>query len=70
MTESPPATPQLLRRVSAGAVLEFVRASQAVTVTEVMEATGLTRATAISVCEDLMARGWIRELENQRAFGG
>ena len=70
MTESPPATPQLLRRVSAGAVLEFLRASQAVTVTEVMEATGLTRATAISVCEDLMARGWIRELENQRAFGG
>ena len=70
MSEISAATPQLLRRVSAGAVLDFMRASEAVTVTEVMEATGLTRATAISVCEDLMERGWIRELENQRAFGG
>jgi predicted NBD/HSP70 family sugar kinase len=70
MSEMSVATPQLLRRVSAGAVLDFLRASQAVTVTEVMEATGLTRATAIAVCEDLMQRGWIRELENQRAFGG
>lgn len=70
MSEMTAATPQLLRRVSAGAVLDFMRASQAVTVTEVMQATGLTRATAISVCEDLTERGWIRELENQRAFGG
>ncbi|KRE65212.1 ROK family transcriptional regulator [Arthrobacter sp. Soil736] len=70
MSEMTAATPQLLRRVSAGAVLDFMRASQAVTVTDVMQATGLTRATAISVCEDLMQRGWIRELENQRAFGG
>ncbi|WP_104136772.1 ROK family transcriptional regulator [Arthrobacter sp. ZGTC131] len=70
MSEMTAATPQLLRRVSAGAVLDFMRASQAVTVTDVMQATGLTRATAISVCEDLMERGWIRELENQRAFGG
>ena len=70
MSEMTAATPQLLRRVSAGADLDFMRASRAVTVTEVMDATGLTRATAISVCEDLMQRGWIRELENQRAFGG
>ncbi len=70
MAEITSATPQLLRRVSAGAVLDFLRATQAVTVTEVMDATGLTRATAISVCEELMDRGWIRELENQRAFGG
>ncbi|MBT2548995.1 ROK family transcriptional regulator [Arthrobacter sp. ISL-65] len=65
---SPPG-PQLLRRVSATAVLDFIRASGAVTVTQVMQATGLARATAISVCEELMERGWIRELENQRAFG-
>ncbi|WP_066293440.1 ROK family transcriptional regulator [Arthrobacter sp. B6] len=70
MSEMSAATPQLLRRVSAGAVLDFMRTSDAVTVTEVMEATGLTRATAIAVCEDLMQRGWIRELENQREFGG
>lgn len=64
-----PATPRLLRRVSAGAVLEFMRSAGAVTVTEVMDATGLTRATGISVCEDLKERGWIRELENQRLVG-
>ncbi|MCU1568339.1 MAG: family transcriptional regulator, partial [Pseudarthrobacter sp.] len=69
MPEVPLATPSLLRRVSAGAVLEFMRLSAAVTVTEVMDATGLTRATAIAVCEDLKERRWIRELENQRAFG-
>ena len=70
MAESVPATPQLLRRVSAGAVLEFMRASGAVTVTDVMAATGLTRATTIAVCEDLVRRGWILERENQREFGG
>ncbi|TPV51900.1 ROK family protein [Pseudarthrobacter phenanthrenivorans] len=70
MSESPAATPQLLRRVSAGAVLEFLRTTAVVTVSDIMEATGLTRATAIAVCEDLKERGWIRELENQRAFGG
>ena len=69
MPEMPLATPSLLRRVSAGAVLEFMRLSGAVTVTEVMDATGLTRATAIAVCEDLKDRRWLRELENQRAFG-
>ena len=65
-----PATPQLLRRVSAGAVLEFMRTTAAVTVTDIMAATGLTRATTIAVCEDLVRRGWILELENQREFGG
>ncbi|MDJ0456003.1 ROK family transcriptional regulator [Pseudarthrobacter phenanthrenivorans] len=70
MAEPVPATPQLLRRVSAGAVLEFMRASGAVTVTDVMAATGLTRATTIAVCEDLVRRGWILERENQREFGG
>ncbi|WP_285248598.1 ROK family protein [Pseudarthrobacter sp. efr-133-R2A-89] len=70
MPEPVPATPQLLRRVSAGAVLEFMRSAAAVTVTDVMAATGLTRATTIAVCEDLVRRGWVLERENQREFGG
>ena len=69
MSEGPLATPGLLRRMSAGAVLEFMRSSAAVTVSEVMDGTGLTRATAIAVCDDLKDRGWVRELENQRVFG-
>ncbi|WP_284976318.1 ROK family protein [Arthrobacter sp. efr-133-TYG-104] len=62
MAEASAATPQLLRRVNAAAVLGVVRSSGVVTVTELMEATGLTRASALSVCEDLMKRGWIREV--------
>ncbi|MCX2748101.1 ROK family transcriptional regulator [Arthrobacter sp. MI7-26] len=69
MPEIATATPQMLRRVNAASVLAVIRSSNAVTVSELMEATGLTRATTISVCVDLMARGWIRELENQRDFG-
>ncbi|WP_028265159.1 ROK family protein [Arthrobacter sp. MA-N2] len=57
------ATPQMMRRVNAATVLGAIRSSNAVTVSELMDVTGLTRATTISVCEDLMARGWIRELE-------
>lgn len=69
MPEIATATPQMLRRVNAASVLAVIRTSNAVTVSDLMEATGLTRATTISVCEDLMTRGWIRELENQRDFG-
>lgn len=59
----------MLRRFNAAAVLGAIRAAGAVTVSELMDSTGLTRATGLSVCEELMARGWIRELENQRDFG-
>ncbi|MFB9857023.1 ROK family protein [Paenarthrobacter aurescens] len=63
-------TPQMLRRASLSSVLSFLRTSTIVTISDVMEATGLARATAISVCEEIMERGWITELENQREFGG
>lgn len=59
----------MLRRPNATAVLGAIRAGVAVTVSELMDSTGLTRATGLSVCEELLARGWIRELENQRDFG-
>ena len=64
------APPQLLRRVNAEAILLVMRSTGAVTVTELISATGLTRATVIAVCEDLAGRGWVRELPNQRDFGG
>lgn len=70
MSEITAATPQLLRRVNAEAILRGMRSTDAVTVTELIEATGLTRATVIAVCEDLEQRGWVRELPNQRDFGG
>lgn len=63
MSHAAAATPQLLRRVNARSVLGVIRATEVATGTELMARTGLTRASVISVCEDLIRRGWIRELE-------
>lgn len=60
------ATPQLLRRVNARAVLAAIRGTEVATGTELMAETGLTRASVIAVCEDLIRRGWIRELDAPR----
>jgi predicted NBD/HSP70 family sugar kinase len=60
------ATPQLLRRVNAQAVLAAIRGTEVATGTELMAGTGLTRASVIAVCEDLIRRGWIRELDAPR----
>jgi len=60
------ATPQLLRRVNARLVLGAIRGTDVATGTELMAETGLTRATVIAVCEDLIRRGWIRELDAPR----
>ncbi|WP_427129669.1 ROK family transcriptional regulator [Pseudarthrobacter sp. S9] len=64
------ATPQLLRRVNAQAVLAFIRSTDVATGTELMDRTGLTRASVIAVCEDLIRRGWIRELDTPRGDQG
>ncbi|HSN36118.1 MAG TPA: ROK family protein [Arthrobacter sp.] len=56
------ATPQLLRRVNAQSVLGVIRTTGVATGTELMARTGLSRASVIAVCEDLIRRGWIREL--------
>jgi predicted NBD/HSP70 family sugar kinase len=60
----------MMRRVNTDIVLEVMRASGAMTGTDLIEATGLTRATVHGVCEDLVALGWVRRLENQRDHGG
>lgn len=66
MPQAATATPQLLRRVNAQAVLGHIRSTDVATGTELMARTGLTRASVIAVCEDLMRRGWIRELDSPR----
>ncbi|PVZ61064.1 ROK family protein [Arthrobacter sp. H-02-3] len=63
MPHAAAATPQLLRRVNAQAVLRHIRGAEVATGTELMALTGLTRASVIAVCEDLIGRGWIVELE-------
>ncbi|MCZ2402143.1 ROK family transcriptional regulator [Paenarthrobacter sp. Z7-10] len=70
MTETSAATARTLRRLNAGIMLEVMRSPGAVTGTDLMQATGLSRATVMAICEDLMKRGWVQELDNQRTFGG
>ncbi|HET9349427.1 MAG TPA: ROK family protein, partial [Arthrobacter sp.] len=65
MPHAAAATPELLRRVNARSVLGVIRTTEVATGTELMARTGLTRASVISVCEDLIRRGWIRELESR-----
>ena len=62
-------TPQSLRRVNAQAVLAAVRTTEVATGTGLMAATGLTRATVIAVCEDLVRSGWLRELDTPARDG-
>ncbi|MCP3802615.1 ROK family protein [Allokutzneria sp. A3M-2-11 16] len=66
MTERPEtATSPLLRRMNATVVLEALRgaeprAAEPMTVTELMEETGLSRPTVHTVCDELIRLGWVR----------
>lgn len=51
------------RQQNTSAVLGVLRASAALTASDLMAAVGLSRATVHSVCNDLLRAGWIRELE-------
>ncbi|WP_247647370.1 ROK family transcriptional regulator [Arthrobacter sp. E3] len=57
---------QRLRRTNMEAILAVMRRSDAVTGTDLIEATGLARATVIAVCDDLIQAGWVRELAPQK----
>ncbi|ADB31659.1 ROK family protein [Kribbella flavida DSM 17836] len=66
MPKTSAATPPLLRRVNAGKLLGVLSTAGAMTGTGLIEATGLTRATVHAVCNDLIAMGWVVELEPER----
>ena len=61
---------RLVRAANARVVLEHVWDADAVTGTDLIAATGLSRATVHDVCEELIDLGWVREVENQREYGG
>ena len=65
----PPLSASRLRRASLDAVLGFAWDSDVFTVSDVLDAVGLTRSTAIDVLEELVARGLLVELPNARAVG-
>ncbi|MEU7429914.1 ROK family transcriptional regulator [Streptomyces sioyaensis] len=64
------ASTRQIREANLRAVLHHMWDSDPVTGSDLMAATGLTRATVHDVCEDLVRLGWIHELENQREHGG
>ena len=59
----------MLRRMNSGAVLRFALRVAEFTAAEVMTETALTRSTVLGVCDDLVATGWLEELEDSRAAG-
>lgn len=63
MATTPAATPPLLRRVNASKLLGVLSTAGVMTGTGLIEATGLTRATVHAVCNDLIAMGWVVELD-------
>jgi predicted NBD/HSP70 family sugar kinase len=65
-----PTSSRWVREANARVVLEHVWDADAVTGTDLIAVTGLSRATVHDVCEELIARGWVREVENQREHGG
>jgi predicted NBD/HSP70 family sugar kinase len=60
---------RMVREASARLVLDRMWQAPPVTGTDLMAATGLSRATVHDVCEELIARGWVREVANQREHG-
>jgi predicted NBD/HSP70 family sugar kinase len=58
-----------VREANARVVLAHMWDADAVTGSDLIEASGLSRATVHDVCEELIARGWVREVENQREHG-
>lgn len=56
-------------QASAEAVLNFAWGASVFTASDVMQHTALSRSTAIAACDELVAHGWLRELENARSAG-
>jgi predicted NBD/HSP70 family sugar kinase len=51
------------------AVLDTAWSAAAFTATDVMTATGLSRSTAIALCDELIDLGWLAELDDSRQSG-
>jgi predicted NBD/HSP70 family sugar kinase len=62
-------SPQLLRTLNARQVLQHAWQASVLTASDLMTVTGLSRATVIGVCDDLVELGWLEELGNARAGG-
>lgn len=59
----------VLRRLNIEALLRHAFTSGTFTAAEAMEATSLTRATVLGLCDELTEAGWIEEAEDSRTAG-
>jgi len=59
----------VLRRLNLQALLRHAFSAENFTAAEAMAATGLTRATVLGLCDELIASGWLLEIEDSRAAG-
>ncbi|WP_181032817.1 ROK family protein [Clavibacter michiganensis] len=57
------------RRLNAEVVLRRAWWAEAVTASDLIGSTGLTRSTVISLCDELIERGWLTVLPDARATG-
>ncbi len=62
-------SPQVLRALNARTVLEHAWESDAFTASDVMASVGLTRATVIGVCDELVGKGWLDEIDDAPGTG-
>lgn len=60
---------RLLRHTNAAAVLRLVWDRPTFTASDVIADTGLTRSTVLALCDELVGRGWVSELDDARAAG-
>jgi predicted NBD/HSP70 family sugar kinase len=69
-TQKATPTSLMLRRMTATAVLDALRAGGPMTGSDLINATGLARPTVHEICNDLIRLGWIHEMESRRPSGG
>ena len=62
-------SPSLLRRMNAAEVLRHAWSVDAVTASDLIALTGLTRSTVLGVCDDLIDHGWMVSLADARSTG-
>jgi predicted NBD/HSP70 family sugar kinase len=67
--QRPTPTSLMLRRMTASAVLDALRAGGPMTGSDLIDATGLARPTVHEICNDLIRLGWIREMDSRRPGG-
>ena len=68
-TNTAATSPQLMRTINMGRLLSYAWTVDAFTASEAMATTGLTRTTVIDVCDELVEKGWLRELSDARSVG-